>query len=51
VNVASVVQLKAYLMSGHRGRCIEVHLSRTVRAEKDVAAWFKGFAGARIELH
>lgn len=51
VNVASVVQLKAYLMSGHGGRCIEVHLSRTVRSEGDVAAWFKGFAGARIELH
>jgi TPR repeat protein len=50
VNVDSVVQLKAYLMSGHGGHCIEVHLSRTVRAEKDVAAWFKGFAGARIEL-
>ena len=51
VNVDPGVQLKAYLMSGHGGHCIEVHLSRTVRAEKDVAAWFKGFAGARIELH
>lgn len=51
VNVDPVVQLKAYLMSGHGAHCIEVHLSRTVRSEKEVAAWFKGFAGARIELH
>jgi TPR repeat protein len=51
VNVAPSVQLKAYLMSGHGAHCIEVHLSRTVRSEKDVEAWFKGFAGARIELH
>jgi hypothetical protein len=51
VNVPPAVQLKAYLMSGHGGtHCIEVHLSKTVRSEKDVAAWFKGFAGARIEL-
>ena len=50
VRADPVVQLKAYLMSGHGTHCIEVHLSKTVLSEKDIVPWFKGFEGARIEL-
>lgn len=50
VKVDSLVQLKAYLLSGHGGtHCVEVHLSKIVRAERDVQLWFDGFAGARID--
>lgn len=50
VNAAGTAQLKAYLLSGHGGtHCVEVHVSKVVASEKDVAAWFEGFAEARIE--
>ena len=51
--VEPMVQLKAFLLSGHGGtRCIEVHLSNTLAGrptEQELAAWMKGFRNARIE--
>lgn len=50
VRIPPIVQLKAYLLSGHGGtHCIEVHLSKVVASEAEVHAWFSGFEGARIE--
>lgn len=54
--VDPVIQFKAFLLSGYNGtHCVEVHISRTMRpaAEEalaeDLARWFEGFRGARIE--
>lgn len=50
VRIPPVVQLKAYLLSGHGGtHCIEVHLSKVASSEAEVHAWFSGFESARIE--
>ena len=49
--VAPVVQLKAFLLSGGGGNCLEVHLSKTVADDSGRGEWMKGFAGARVEKY
>ncbi len=51
-----VIQFKAFLLSGWNGtHCVEVHVSRTMadapekQMAEDLARWFQGFRGARIE--
>ncbi|HEX6690276.1 MAG TPA: hypothetical protein VF110_03930, partial [Burkholderiales bacterium] len=50
VKADPLLQLKAYLLSGSEGRCVEVHLSRNAVAKEDLAPWFRGFHNARIEI-
>jgi hypothetical protein len=53
-----VIQFKAFLLSGYKGtHCVEVHISRTVlpapekALAEDLARWFQGFRGAKIETY
>ena len=54
--VDPVIQFKAFLFSGYRDtHCVEVHVSRAMQPApekalaEDLARWFEGFRGARIE--
>ena len=56
--VDPVIQFKAFVLSGDVGAlCVEVHISRTMPPEpekalaEDLAKWFEGFKGARIEAY
>jgi hypothetical protein len=56
--VDRVIQFKAFVLSGYKGtHCVEVHVSRTMApaAERalaeDLAKWFRGFRGAKIETY
>ncbi|HWA36815.1 MAG TPA: tetratricopeptide repeat protein [Burkholderiales bacterium] len=54
LKVDALVQLKAFLLSGHGGtHCVQVHLSRTLvpgdSTAEEIAAWMGGFRTARIE--
>jgi hypothetical protein len=49
VPVGPMVQLKAYLLSGEGGHCVEVHLSKLTKSKDDLAPWLNGFENARIE--
>ena len=54
--VDPVIQFKAFVLSGVNGsHCVEVHVSRTMppapekALAEDLARWFQGFRGAKIE--
>jgi hypothetical protein len=56
--VGPLTQLKAYLLSSHGGtHCIEVHISKTVTSTSkeavsdELAAWYRGFRNANIEVY
>ena len=56
--VDPVIQFKAFLLSGHQGtHCVEVHISRTMppapekALAEDLARWYQGFRGAKIEAY
>jgi hypothetical protein len=47
-----IIQLKAFVLSGYAGtHCLEVHLSKVVTDEGEVASWLKGFTTAKIEKY
>lgn len=52
VRIPSLIQLQAYLLSGYAGtHCVEIHLSKMVRDESEIAPWLKGFVSAKIERY
>ena len=55
--VDALIQFKAFLLSGFPGRCVEVHVSRTMQPlpepamAEELARWFLGFREAKIESY